>query len=94
MSKDDFCRFIQNACPATTKDVVYIKLFLDEVRMNWKIKSDDTLTAMQKATAFSAVACASIVADGIDSESCVLTYANIPCEEMLRRMNRIELGIL
>lgn len=86
----DFAKVMKAACPATCEDVVNIIVDINDHRHAISVVHDALWTAMQKATAFPAAACASIISSGTLDDKSVLCYEDVPIEDM--RKNLLHLG--
>jgi len=89
MSEAEFDSAIANATPVIKDDQVLMMVSINGKTNGWKVMHDDNWTAMQKATAFPAAACAALVASGEFDDKGLPTYADIPFDKMQENLAKI-----
>ena len=88
MDFKEFSKFIKRACSETKDDFILMAIEVDGKVFTHKINSDETWTAMQKATAFPTAAAASIMAESSDLPS-VMNYSHIPLKTYSNKLELI-----
>lgn len=89
LDRESFNKAIENSCPNTNDDVIFISACADNNYKRMCINSDVNWTAMQKGTSFPAAAVAAIMATGKLDHKNVLDYSDVPIGEFKGNLEQI-----